>query len=171
MAWLAVKIVATVVLLGLAIVALVLPILRERRRRVLQRSRPIYSMQEWIRRFYPDYAEHSRIIEIVLKAVSELYGLQATRLRPTDCFQEDYGFFRSVIGDDTNSFLVEAVHRSLRKEACISWVPHADIKNCSLDEIIREVIRGDMFCAKCGYNMQGTASDRCPECGTVVAMR
>lgn len=118
--------------------AVVVPTIRERRRRAVYRKRDACALEEWLTRFHPAFIDREECVEIVLRACSEAYGVQPTQMRPSDSLVEHYGVFRTLVLDEALPDIVDSVHCRLRKRCGLSWKPHDDVS--TVGSLLHDVI-------------------------------
>lgn len=163
--WYAVRIIAIAVLASIGILGCILPILRERRRRRRCARRERIQLNVWLDQFYPDQREWHNVISVMLESLARLYGVDASQLRPSDVFREEYGMLARVVTDDAYAVLTEVVHVSLREAFGVAWSPPKDVSLDTLDDVVGAVLAGEFLCPVCGHDLRGDATNVCRECG------
>jgi len=161
---------ATLILVFIGSTIIILPIAKKRRRRIQFSARPELSLEYWHQHLFGSNRSHMNILRIVLDAVGSAYGVASGKLRPDDCFWNDYGAFRKLIDQEDEELLRDEISKALCDKAGVVWNSEELPSKADLSEIIRTIIHSDLLCAKCHYNLRGTISKVCPECGAPIML-
>lgn len=125
-----------VLLLGVILFAV--PLIREQRMRAMIRRRPACTMHEWVLEFLPKLSGYEQIVEVVLRACGDVYGVQPGQLRPGDGLRIAQGGFRHFVLEDPYVALVDFVIRGLYEQLSLRWKPARKIG--TVEDLLQDVI-------------------------------